>query len=414
MGTRPARQASGDVMELYLQLGFGMMKHATDLIEEWGGGTAILSPRDLEPQQLVKLSEEINGLPGGAVLFDPQFYLPLADHARLISHDYWPNTYESGQFWQADGQADLIKGVLDLNTSLGTSAVILPGVHCETLDADWLKRQAETAKLARERAADARLYTTLALAADVVRSEDAVDEILEEFATWPVNGAYIVCEHPNGNYLVKDSTWIANVVDLAAGVRLKDRDAVLGYCSHQMLIAALASATAIASGTWLNVRSYPPAKFRQNYDDEIKSPTDWYYAPSVLSEYKESTLDTAFRTGMLDRLVPPKELGATYVAALLAASPPSTIGLDQRSSFRHYLQCLHAQVAQARRATFAATADAHADMLDAAELVLEELHSKRIRGEARDFKDVITPQREAVTLIEQTRGALLERRWGSL
>lgn len=414
MGARPPRNTRGDLVELYLQLGARMMGHATDLIEQWGGGTVILSPRDLEPQQLLNLAGEVNELPGGAVLFDPQFYLPLADHARLVSHAYWPDTYESGQFWRGDGLADLVNRVLDLNISLGTSTIVLPGVHCDVLDQDWFQRQAETARLARDRAPDARLYATLALAADVVRTADSVDEILDEFATWPVDGAYLVCEHPNGNYLVKDSTWITNVVDLAAGVRLKDRHAVLGYCSHQMLIAALASATAIASGTWLNVRSYPPAKFRQSYDDEIRSLTDWYYAPKVLSEYKESTLDTAFKMGMLDRLAPPQDLNATYVTALLAASPPSTVGLDQRSSFRHYLQCLHGQVAQARHDTFAATANAHAGLLDAAELALGELHARRIRGEARDFKEIITPQREALALVEQNRGAILERHWPSL
>ena len=49
-----------------------------------------------------------------------------------------------------------------------------------------------------------------------------------------------------------------------------------------------------------------------------------------------------------------------------------------------------------------------------AETSLVELHAKRIRGESRDFKDVITPQREAVTLVEHTRGAILERHWSSL
>ena len=41
-------------MELYFQFGYGMKKIATDLSKDWGGATAILSPRDMSPEQLVK------------------------------------------------------------------------------------------------------------------------------------------------------------------------------------------------------------------------------------------------------------------------------------------------------------------------------------------------------------------------
>jgi hypothetical protein len=39
-------------MELFLQFGFGMMEHCRVLVDEWGGGTVILSPRDLNETQL--------------------------------------------------------------------------------------------------------------------------------------------------------------------------------------------------------------------------------------------------------------------------------------------------------------------------------------------------------------------------
>lgn len=53
-------------MDLYLQFGHGMMEHSRHLVRSWGGGTVILSPRDLERKQLVKLSEEIRVMKGGA------------------------------------------------------------------------------------------------------------------------------------------------------------------------------------------------------------------------------------------------------------------------------------------------------------------------------------------------------------
>ena len=46
-------------MEFYLQFGYGMMEHCRHLIKSWGRGSVILSPRDLEEQQLEKFASEI-------------------------------------------------------------------------------------------------------------------------------------------------------------------------------------------------------------------------------------------------------------------------------------------------------------------------------------------------------------------
>jgi hypothetical protein len=401
-------------MEMYLQLGSGMMQMSRDLVEEWGGGTVILSPRDLEPKQLTTLATDINDLPSGQVLLDPQFYLPNSAHKRLVSHAYWPDDYESGGFWGGPHLRGLLAGVLDLNSELKTSAVILPALYADKIDDDWLERQGALIAEARRMDAGARFYATLPLSADVLRSDEAVHEVLEAFGAWSVDGAYVVCEHPNGDYLVKDPLWISNVVDLAAGIKLKGRTVVLGYASHQLLIAAIASADAIASGTWMNVRSFQTEKFEGIYDDERKTPTDWFYAPRVLSEYKEGALDTAYKLGLMEHMTIPPELACSYVDGLLSGLQPSAVGLDQSSAFKHYLACLHSQVALARGNSFAETVELHAAMLDDVERRLTELHAKRIRGLNRDFKDIVDPHRQALSIVESVRGPLLERAWRTL
>jgi hypothetical protein len=58
-------------MRLYLQFGWGTMDHSRSLISEWGGGTVILSPRDLKDDQLSRFSKAVNRIPNGAVMLDP-------------------------------------------------------------------------------------------------------------------------------------------------------------------------------------------------------------------------------------------------------------------------------------------------------------------------------------------------------
>ena len=397
-------------MEMYLQLGSGMMQMTRDLIGDWGGGTAILSPRDFDPKQLVTLANDVTEL-NGCVLFDPQFYLPYSEHKRLCSHQYWPKEYESGAFWSGGNLSTLVEEILALNAELKTSATLLPGLFGSAIDDDWLARQSTLIKAARASAPDTVLYATLALSAEVLRSEDAVHDVLEAFTEWEVDGAYLVCEHPNGDYLVADTMWISNVIDLTAGVKVKKRNAILGYSQHQMMIAACANADAIASGTWMNVRSFPPEKFNKAYEDERRSPTEWFYAPRVFSEYKIGALDTAYKVGLMDHLTIPEGVACSHVDALLSGVQPSAIGLDRPTSFKHYLACLHSQVEQSRQTSFATTVERYARLLDDAETRLAELHAKRIRGQNRDFNETIDSQRQALTILEQVRGPMLERTW---
>src|SRR5690606_31835624 len=138
-----------------------------------------------------------------------------------------------------------------------------PGNLANKVDDIWLERQLRTFdELSRVNTDGMKLVATVALEGDVVRDDEQVHRILDASAEWPVDGVYLVCEHPKGEYLVSDATWVANVLDLAAGFRLQGRRVILGYCNHQMLIASCASVNAIASGTWMNVRSFPPDKFR--------------------------------------------------------------------------------------------------------------------------------------------------------
>jgi hypothetical protein len=59
------------------------------LICEWSGGTVIRSPGHPKPNQRVTLASSIRS-GAGKVLLDLQFYLPYADHERLVSHGFSP------------------------------------------------------------------------------------------------------------------------------------------------------------------------------------------------------------------------------------------------------------------------------------------------------------------------------------
>lgn len=399
-------------MDLYLQFGHGMMEHCRHLFGAWGGGTAVLSPRDLTDGQLRQLSEDLREGGGGSVLLDPQFYLPHADHERLCAHRYWPDSYETGVFWQGPALTQLIDEIFALNSELRSSAIILPGLLASRIDDAWLATQAAFLNGAAAKNGNRNVWTTIALSADVLRDQDQVGLLIEAAETWQSSGYYLVFEHPNGDYLVSDPNWLANALDIVAGLRLMGAKVVVGYCNHQMLVTGLAGANAICSGTWMNVRSFPPDKFRVNYEDEIRQRAIWYYCAASMSEYKIPFLDIAHRLDLLASMSPSDNGG--YASILFDGAQPSSVNFREPDAFRHYLSALRQQTLGLRKPTFDETVDNYEEMLDRAEATQHSLSTARIRGQQRDFGEIFDVNRAAIAVLASTRGAILKRSWNSI
>ncbi len=402
------------LMDFRLQFGYGMMEHCRSLLKQWAGGHVILSPRDLTDQQMRRLSKELSKLPNVSLSVDPQFYLPHADHFRLSAHSFWPAAFDSDIFWTGPALTELIRRILQLNKDLGSSEILLPGILASSVDDDWLVSQQAIVDEASAICTPDVLVTTVALSSDVLRDAQNVGMIVEAAERWSSTGVYVVAEHPSGEYLVDDANWLANLVDLLAGLKLAGKRVTLGYANHQELIAAIAKTDAIASGTWMNVRSFPPEKFRSTYEEEIKQRSVWYYCPQALSEYKVPFLDIAYRQGILDDLRPDEDVDGGYVRPLFAGGQPSSIGLPEQLAFRHYLHALRAQVLTSVEDSFDATVRKHSAVLDRAAALLPRFAAAGVRGQLRDFSEIVDVNRAAIAVIESTRGPVLRRRWASL
>ncbi len=397
-------------MELYLQFGYGMMGHCQHLIDSWGGGTVIMSPRDLTAEQIQRFGSQITDKEG-KVLIDPQFYDPRATHPRLIRHDYWPDDFDTSMLSGGPELAQLLQRLLALNDSAQAEQFIIPGIYGERVDDDWLAVQDSVITEAAAEVTDRQRIATLCLSGEAMRFEEQIEMVINSAEKWDVDGFYVVPEHPGVQYLVDDPAWLANLLVLSSGLKLQGKSVIVGYSSHQMLCLALAKVDAIASGTWLNVRKFSTDKFQSVEEDEISRRVKWYYCPQALSEYKIPFLDMAFRAGILDQLRADADMESDYADILFSGAQPTSTDYSEQQAFRHYLQCLHRQCHEATRTSFRETAEGHSQLLDNVEAVINELHRKGVRGQDRDFQNIIDVNRAALTALQDTRGFVLERLW---
>lgn len=396
-------------MELYLQFGHGMMEHCKVLISKWGGGTIILSPRDQDDTSIAKFSIEIKKR-NGFTLVDPQLYDPRANHHRLIKHDYWPGKFSTNMLFEGPGQTRMLSRLLALNDASNASEFIIPGIYCQSVNEDWLAIQDALVQGAKKLVTDKPLLATVALSAESLHFDEQIETLLLRAEAWDVDGYYLVAEPTNKQYLVEDPLWLTNLMTLSAGLKLQKKKVIVGYGTHQMIVMAAANIDAIASGTWLNVRNFSKGKFNDDDESERRKAV-WYYCPPALSEFKIPFVDMAFRAKQLDLLKAEASLGSDFADVLFAGAQPSSTAFGEQSAFRHYLQCLHEQVAQATRSTFRETLAGQDLLLETAEKFIRKLHSIGVRGQHRDFENIIDVNRAALAGLEASRGFVLDRQW---
>lgn len=406
------KSVAGDVyMDLTLQFGYGMMQHTQALLADWGGGTVVLSPRDLDDTQVRRLSAQITKL-GAEVLIDPQCYLHGSDHFRLVKHAYFQvfSANTTGALLGGAATADLLRALSELNTAVGAGRLIVPGRIAKPVDDDWFALQEVVLDEAPFHFSGPRL-ATIALSSEAVLDEAQIEAIVDRSEAWKADGYYVVAETPNGSYLVDDPRWVANLLSLLAGLHLQRRYVVLGYANHQMLAAAATNIDAIAAGTWLNVRRFDPDRFMSPEEGDIARRTTWYYAPQALSEFKIPFLDIAERTGVLAGLAPPGGYPRQHADPLFSGGQPSSVGWTEQQAFRHYLTTLRHQVKEVSLGGFDATYDGLMRRLDGANDLLRQFRRLGVFAGDRDFAAVVDATRSGLVQLQRTRGGRLRREW---
>ena len=398
-------------MELYLQLGHGMQKLSQELVKCWGEGTVIISPVNMSQDKLASYAKKIHMI-GGNVLFDPQMFYPKEGHIKLKAYDYWPN--EGGSITSVDIHRNINRELLRINNEIETEEVILPGIEMKedtfNYNLKWINSSAEYFNQKTGK----KLLATLCLYPETIRNSASIEILVEALRLIPVSGYYIIPHPSNNEYIVSDPIWVIGMMKLISCLKLLKRKVIVGYSNHQGLVYSLACADAIASGTYMNTRSFVPGKFKSPKDDDIKHKSTWYYHPSALTEYKAALLDVAMQRGYLDAFAPQGEYINPYSEMLFNGAQPSSTNYNEPNSFKHYLHCLRIQCSLLSRDNYDDAYSAYEFMLNAAENQIKDFKRHGMTGQNRDFAPAIEANRIAMCANDEDYGLRLKLDWGSL
>jgi len=399
-------------MDLYLQFGYGMKKNTLELARKWGKATVILSPRDIEPTSLEKWSKEFVKA-NVFTMFDPQCYYPHDNHKRLAKYNYHSATSYTNLGSSVSTEEHQLERIKYFNDICKTIAYIIPGIMNSTIDDKWFVKHSLFVSAALKVMKDKPIYMTISLPQSALMfNNDITERIISETEKWPVDGYYIVAEHPQLKYLVDDAVWMSNILDLCAGLKLQGKKVILGYANHQMLCASMTKIDAIASGTWLNVRTFKN-KFTDE-DDQMGRRNTWYYYPQALSEYKLTFLDLAFNNSVLQKLKPDDNIDDEFAEILFSGASPTSTAFNESDAFKHYLHSLKMQIMSLEKHSYTEAMNAQELLLETAERNIEFNRSNGIFGQDRDFRNNIDINRAALHTLHKNRGFVLEQEWNTL
>lgn len=396
-------------MDLLIQFGYGMMNLCKDFLKQWGTFKVILSPRDLDPDQLINFSDSFTKK-GGEVLVDPQFYLPRSNHQRLLSHAYWPSPFDTEDFMDS-GIDNMVAGIIELNDNINSRDIIVPGERAIDINEEWLTSQ----KMLYEKSQQLTkkpLFLTLCLSSDVVRNNEQCSGIIDLVDELNPFGVYLILEHPSDSYIVEDPIWLSNALDISAGLILMGKKVIVGYSNQQQLMMAVAGVQNFATGNWKNVRSFSIDKFRVTDDEPEITRAKWYYIPQSFSEFTLPFLDVSLRLGIEKaRLIPNPNSPVGNIP--IDAPQPTLSAWSERFSFIHFLDVIRKQGRQLSFHSYDETRDFYLGSLNLAEETLRYFHSKGLRGNDRDYLRAIDSSRTAIQFLDHTHGGRLRRNWNS-
>ena len=396
-------------MELYLQMGHGMQKLSKDLLSQWGTGHVIISPVNIKQQSLEKYSKEIRAL-NGKLYFDPQIFYPHDANTKLKEYDYWPQ----GSLSDTSTLTSIHHCLLELNNNIGTEAIILPSTKLDELTFDRVLKQLSGGINFFRGKTSKNLYATLCIAPETIRNQEFIENSLDLITKLDVDGFYLIVQPSNGEYINSDTLWEIGFLKLVACLKLSQKKVIIGYANHQTLVASILKVDGIASGTYMNTRSFSPEKFQSYSDDDTKRKSTWYYLPEAMSEYKAMMLDVAKQRGFLEEFAPQGDLKNPYSSVLFSGAMPSSTSYKETESFMHYLTCLKKQCDILTHASFQDAFNTYDFMLNIAEKKIKILKQKGMRGQNRDFEPGIDANRIAMFAINEDYGFKLRMEWDTM
>lgn len=289
--------------KLYHQLGFRYQWNLESLQFDGVGDGVIVGPRYMEKSRVEALPEEVRK----SSLFDPQFFLPATPRGSLATYTFFPNVvsggFESSEYAEGASQrsAELC---LRFQADLGFESFVIPTRYREGAPADFVESQSrlfvepflEAARGISSRRGLLQLILTEQMLKDTSFRNSLLNWVtgIED-----LSGVYLIADVRRPHKQIDDIELLDGLLRFVFALRRNDMEVVLGYLNTEILLLLAADPTAVATGSYENLRMFSTTAFVDEEPTPRRGPNARLYI-SQLCQWVDTRYLGAIRRALRD------------------------------------------------------------------------------------------------------------------
>ena len=273
-------------MKIYHQAGHNTNWNIESFSGDNTGNGIIFSPVHYLKSKLNKVDEKIRKVS----LFDPQYYIPGSQKAKLHSYDFFPAKITDG-FSTLDFEAvahQSARQCLDFQIENSFESITIPTRYFSELATDYIEKQkafsvepflSEISKLG----IDKDIFITLPVKIQMIQDEGYRTKLLNWITSYPeISGVYFLNQISENTKQIQQfenlNSHIKFIVDLQqTGLKI-----IIGYCNTESILLSTIAPYSLTMGAYENTRSFSIDKFLEDGSDR-RGPAPRVYFPELLN-----------------------------------------------------------------------------------------------------------------------------------
>jgi hypothetical protein len=299
-------------MSILAQDGYGRGSKLNDGLSRRFIDGVIISPRDIDPNNLAHLVQEVRAIrPDALVLLDPQFYASVTEDQNvrhLVDYPYYRGPLTRSFFLDTRNIEEVIRECLLFQQALPVSHYVTPTVAIRSFDDAWSQAALQMGRLsanaARTLSQDSPVLVSLVFSEGALASRDGLNQYLNLLTELDVSGFYLACERATtspSNAFEPES--LANFLLLVHSLAQLGRyEVFVGFCDTPAVLLHAAGARFCAFGWYNNLKKFSLDRFR--FSSGGRRPHPRYFSSRLLSYLPlNPTLQELGHAGLLEQVV---------------------------------------------------------------------------------------------------------------
>lgn len=281
-------------MRIFHQAGHNTIWNLDSFIYDKSGNGIIFSPVHCQKDRL----QGIDVIVKQHCLFDPQFYVPDSQKAKLQSYEFFPETLMSG-FSTNDYEAKAYESsrqCLQFQIDNLFESLIIPARYFPDLVSNYIQQQrglfVEPFLNAYRQYGDGRrLFLTLPMTIGMLLDDEYRVSILDWSTSYPeIDGIYLLVHFDERSKQLKNFDNLLSYIRFIQELQGADLEVICGYCNTEGLLLTLLDVYGIAMGAYENTRGFSIDKFLED-DQDRRGPAARIFLPNLLNWIRWATAD---------------------------------------------------------------------------------------------------------------------------